>query len=132
MAAAPFGRNAPVCSGSGRSSEITTARHNKITEHLRAAGPGALTDLGFVGLDDDPGNPVIVTGYKATRSTALTAAQKEANKLVSRERAANEHGRFRGPEELADPHRGPHESPARDHAPPPSSALDSKPHDAAR
>lgn len=59
----------------GRSSEITTARHNKITEHLRAEGLGALADLGFVGLDDDPDNPVIVTGYKATRSTALTAAR---------------------------------------------------------
>ncbi|GGU97995.1 hypothetical protein GCM10010211_76660 [Streptomyces albospinus] len=32
----------------GRSSEITTARHNKITTKLREAGLGALTDLGFV------------------------------------------------------------------------------------
>jgi hypothetical protein len=76
----------------GRSSEITTARHNKITAHLRDAGLGALADLGFVGLDDDPDNPVIVTGRKATRGKPLTTAQKEANKLVSRERAANEHG----------------------------------------
>jgi hypothetical protein len=68
------------------------ARHNKITAHLRNAGLGALTDLGFVGLDDDPDNPVIVTGRKATRGKPLTAAQKEANKLVNRERAANEHG----------------------------------------
>jgi len=76
----------------GRSSEVTTARHNKITAHLREAGLGALTDLGFVGLDDDPDDPVIITGRKATRGHPLTAAQKEANKLVSRERAANEHG----------------------------------------
>ncbi|MFI1569008.1 transposase family protein [Streptomyces sp. NPDC020490] len=76
----------------GRSSEITTARHNKITAHLREAGLGALADLGFVGLDDDPDDPVIVTGRKATRGHPLTAAQKEANRLVSRERAANEHG----------------------------------------
>ena len=41
----------------GRSSEITTARHNKITAHLREAGLGALADLGFVGLDDDPDDP---------------------------------------------------------------------------
>ncbi len=76
----------------GRSSEITTARHNKITGHLREASLGALAHLGFVGLDDDPDDPVIVTGRRATRGHPLTAAQKEANRLVSRERAANEHG----------------------------------------
>ncbi|MGW1365397.1 transposase family protein [Streptomyces chartreusis] len=77
----------------GRSSEITTARHNKITGHLREAGLGALADLGFVGLDDKPDDdPVIITGRKATRNHQLTAAEKEANRLVSRERAANEHG----------------------------------------
>ncbi|MFD4860614.1 transposase family protein [Streptomyces atratus] len=76
----------------GRSSEITTARHNKITHHLRQAGLGSLADLGFTGLDDDPDDPVVITGRKATRGHPLTAAQKEANRLVSRERAANEHG----------------------------------------
>ncbi|MGW5126967.1 transposase family protein [Streptomyces sp. NPDC004069] len=76
----------------GRSSEITAARHNRITTRLREAGLGALADLGFVGLDDDPDDPVIVTGRKATRGHPLTDAQKEANRLVSRERAANEHG----------------------------------------
>lgn len=35
---------------------------------------------------------MIVTGRKAARGRALTAAEKEANRLVSRERAANEHG----------------------------------------
>ncbi|WP_331254356.1 transposase family protein [Streptomyces halstedii] len=70
----------------GRSSEITTARHNKITGHLREAGLGALADLGFVGLDDKPeDDPVIITGRKATRNHKLTAAEKEANRLVSRE-----------------------------------------------
>ncbi|MFH8388019.1 transposase family protein [Kitasatospora sp. NPDC018058] len=76
----------------GRSSEITTARHNKITTRLREAGLGALADLGFVGLDDDPDDPVIVTGRKAARGRPLTDAEKQANRLVSRERAANEHG----------------------------------------
>ncbi|WP_327434840.1 transposase family protein [Streptomyces sp. NBC_01236] len=51
-----------------------------------------MADLGFLGLDDDPDNPVIITGYRAARDRRLTAAQKEANKLVARERAANEHG----------------------------------------
>ncbi|MFD7704799.1 transposase family protein [Streptomyces caelestis] len=76
----------------GRSSEVTTARHNKITVKLRAAGLGAVADLGFTGLDDDLDDPVITTGRKATRGHPLTDAQKEANKLISRERAANEHG----------------------------------------
>jgi hypothetical protein len=76
----------------GRASEITTARHDKITARLREAGLGAIGDLGFTGLDDDPDNPVIITGRKAARNHPLTASQREANKLVSRERAANEHG----------------------------------------
>ncbi|MGN9822125.1 transposase family protein, partial [Streptomyces sp. SD11] len=77
----------------GRASEITAARHDHITRHLREVGLGALADLGFVGLDDDPDDaPVIITGRKATRSHRLTNAEKEANRLVSRERAAVEHG----------------------------------------
>ncbi|WP_079087284.1 transposase family protein [Streptomyces scabiei] len=76
----------------GRSSEITTARHNKITGHLREAGLGALADLGFVGLDDDPDDPMIITGRKATANHRLTDAEKEANRLLNRERAAVEHG----------------------------------------
>ncbi|MFF4121012.1 hypothetical protein [Streptomyces sp. NPDC001714] len=38
-----------------------------------------------------------ITGRRATRGHPLTAAQKEANRLDSRARAANEHG-FAGPE----------------------------------
>ncbi len=77
----------------GRSSEITTARQDKLTAHLREAGPGALADLGFVGLDDGPDNhPVITTCRRATRNHRLTAAEKEANSLLDRERAAVEHG----------------------------------------
>jgi hypothetical protein len=36
--------------------------------------------------------PVIITGRKETRSRRLTNAEKEANRLVSRERASVEHG----------------------------------------
>ncbi|WP_405592337.1 hypothetical protein [Streptomyces sp. NBC_01092] len=36
--------------------------------------------------------PVVITGYRAARGRRLTKAQKEANKLVARERAASEHG----------------------------------------
>lgn len=77
----------------GRSNEITTARHNKLCARLREAGLGALADLGFVGLDDQPEDaPVVITGRKATRTRKLTAAQKQANALLNRERAVAEHG----------------------------------------
>jgi hypothetical protein len=76
----------------GRASEITTARHNKICARLREAGLGALADLGFVGLDDNRDDPVIITGLKATRTTRLTAAEKQANQLLGAERAICEHG----------------------------------------
>ncbi|WP_345006435.1 transposase family protein [Streptosporangium album] len=76
----------------GRASEITTARHNRLTARLREAGLGAIADLGFVGLDDDDDNPVIITGRKATRGRPLTPAQKQVNRLISAERAPVEHG----------------------------------------
>ncbi|WP_258308642.1 transposase family protein [Streptomyces sp. NWU339] len=73
----------------GRTHDVTAARHDHLTTRLREAGLGAIADLG---LDDDPDNPVIITGYRAARGRRLTAAQKEANRLVARERAANQHG----------------------------------------
>ncbi|HEU5155378.1 MAG TPA: transposase family protein [Streptosporangiaceae bacterium] len=76
----------------GRSSEITTARHNKITTRLREAHLGAPGDLGFVGLDEDPEAPVVITGVKTAKGRKLTAAQKAANRLLGSERAACEHG----------------------------------------
>ncbi|MFE4413097.1 transposase family protein [Streptomyces sp. NPDC056821] len=75
----------------GRSSEITTARYNKLVEHLRAHELGAIGDLGFTGLDDDPDNPVVITGYKAARTKPLTKAKKQVNKLIASVRAVCEH-----------------------------------------
>ncbi|TQJ46475.1 MULTISPECIES: hypothetical protein [Streptomyces] len=43
------------------------ARRDQILAHLRAAGLGAPADLGFLGLDDDGDDPVVVTGSKNTR-----------------------------------------------------------------
>jgi hypothetical protein len=76
----------------GAASEITAARHNHIAAGLRATGLGALADLGFTGLDPDPGDPVIITGYKATRTTKTTPAQRQANQALSAARAPVEHG----------------------------------------
>ncbi|MEU9762339.1 transposase family protein [Streptomyces sp. NPDC047987] len=41
----------------GRTHDITAARHDHILAHLRAAGLGALADLGFRGLDNDVHDP---------------------------------------------------------------------------
>ncbi|MFJ2034122.1 transposase family protein [Streptosporangium sp. NPDC087985] len=56
------------------------------------AGLGALADLGFVGLDDDGDNPVVITGRKATRGKPFTVAQKQVNQLIASERAPVERG----------------------------------------
>ena len=76
----------------GAASEITTARQDRIADRLRAAGLGALADLGFTGLDPDPDDPVIITGRKSTRTSKTTPAQRQANQALSAARAPVEHG----------------------------------------
>ncbi|MDF2258435.1 transposase family protein [Streptomyces ferralitis] len=78
----------------GRTSEITACRHDKLTAHLRAAGLGAIADLGFIGLDDGPpdADPAVITGYKAARNRPLTRGQKLSNKALAAVRAPVEHG----------------------------------------
>lgn len=78
----------------GRTHDATAARHDHIVGHLKAAGLGALADLGFLGVDKpaDPDDQVIVTGYKATRYRKLTPGQKTANKVIAAGRAPVEHG----------------------------------------
>jgi hypothetical protein len=76
----------------GADSEIITARHDHLPDRLRAAGPGALAGLGFTGLDPDPDDPVIITGYKSTRTSKTTPAQRHANQALSAARAPVEHG----------------------------------------
>ncbi|MEU0664094.1 transposase family protein [Streptomyces lavendulocolor] len=76
----------------GRTHDNTAARHDHILAHLRAAGLGALADLGFRGLDNDLLDPVVVTGYAASRTHKLTPGQKEANRALAVGRAPVEHG----------------------------------------
>ena len=75
----------------GAASEVTAARRDRIAGHLRTAGLGALADLGFTGLDPDPDDPVIITGYKSTRTRRTTPAQRQANQALSAARAPVEH-----------------------------------------
>ena len=89
------GRLIWVCAARpGRTSEITASRHDKLTAHLRAAGLGAIADLGFVGLDDSgpDTDPAAITGYKAARNRPLTRGQKLSNKVLATVRAPVEHG----------------------------------------
>lgn len=50
----------------GRTSEITACRYDRLTARLRAAGLGAIADLGLVGLDDS-GPDVDPAVIQATR-----------------------------------------------------------------
>jgi hypothetical protein len=79
------------CARRGAASEVTAARHDHITARLRAAGLGALADLGFNGLDPDPDDPVIITGWKSTRTKKTTPAQRHANHALAAARAPVEH-----------------------------------------
>ncbi|MFF2778866.1 transposase family protein [Streptomyces sp. NPDC058052] len=76
----------------GRTHDNTAARHDHILTHLRATGLGALADLGFRGLDNNILDPVIVTGYAASRTHKLTPGEKEANRVLAVGRAPVEHG----------------------------------------
>ncbi|WP_455360197.1 transposase family protein [Streptomyces sp. SYSU K21746] len=75
----------------GRTHGNTAARRDHILAHLRAAGLGALADLGFRGLDNDVRDPVIVTGFTASRTHKLTPGQKDANRVLATGRAPVEH-----------------------------------------
>ncbi|MGW3427079.1 transposase family protein [Streptomyces melanosporofaciens] len=74
----------------GRISDITACRHDQLTAKLRAAGSGAIADLGFVGLDDTDldADPALITGYKAARKRPLTRGRKLSNKALAAVRGA--------------------------------------------
>jgi hypothetical protein len=78
----------------GRISEITACRHDQLTAKLRAAGLGAIADLGFIGLDDsDPdADPAAITGCRAARNRPLTRGQTLSNTALAAVRAPVEHG----------------------------------------
>jgi hypothetical protein len=102
----------------GRTSEITACRHDQLTARLRAAGLGAIADLGLVGLDDSGpvADPAVITGYKAARNRPLTRGQTLSNTALAAVQAPVEHGFAHLQRTFARHHR-----PARN--PPPRPAL---------
>ncbi|OWA04553.1 hypothetical protein B9W62_27370 [Streptomyces sp. CS113] len=74
--------------------QITACRHDQLTDRLRAAGLGAIADLGFVGLDDSSpeADPAVIPGYKAARNRPLTRGRKLSNTELAAVRAPVEHG----------------------------------------
>lgn len=75
-----------------RTAEITLARRYRIPARLRQHQDlGLICDLGFTTLDDQPEDPRVITGKRGSRHHPLSPAEQATNKLVSRERLANEH-----------------------------------------
>ncbi|MFB7657714.1 MULTISPECIES: transposase family protein [unclassified Streptomyces] len=99
----------------GRTHDNTAARHGHILAHLRAAGLGALADLGFCGLDNEIRGLVIVTGLYSRRTQKLTSAGR--SQPGPRRRTRTGRARLRPPRELADPHQAAHRPRPRHPAP---------------
>ncbi|MFE3526638.1 transposase family protein [Streptomyces sp. NPDC059161] len=76
----------------GRTHDNTAARHDHILAHLRAAGLGRWPTSAFGAWTSDILDPVIATGYIATRTHKLTQGEKEANRALAVGRAPVEHG----------------------------------------
>ncbi|WP_327588944.1 hypothetical protein OHA25_19385 [Nonomuraea sp. NBC_00507] len=83
--------------GPGRSSEITAARHHKLTARLREAGLGVIAYLGFAGLEDNPDDPVVITGRKAARNGPDPGRQ--AGQPANQQRTRAGRARLRRPED---------------------------------
>jgi hypothetical protein len=66
------------------SAEITLARRYRIPARLRQHQHLGLTcDLGFTTLDDDPADPTVITGRRASRHHRLSPAEQATNRLVT-------------------------------------------------
>lgn len=61
-------------------------------QRVTASDAPRTQDLGFRGLDNNVLDPVIVTGFHATRTHKLTPGQKTANRVITVGRAPVEHG----------------------------------------
>lgn len=79
-----------------RTHETTQAKRHHLPARLRAANHtgadlGLICDRLHTRLDDQPDNPTVITGRRASRNHQLTPAEHQANQLLNAERATNEH-----------------------------------------
>lgn len=87
----------------GRTHDITAARRDHLLAHLRAAGLGALADLGFLGLDEQPRSRHRIQGHPRPQADP----RPEGRQPGTCRRARPRRTRLCPPEELADPHQAP-------------------------
>ncbi|MET9887396.1 transposase family protein [Streptomyces sp. NPDC006430] len=77
----------------GPAAPTTSPLRATTTSWLTCPPPAsAPSPLGFRGLDNDVRDPVIVTGFHASRAHKLTPGQKTANRVLAVGRAPVEHG----------------------------------------
>ncbi|MFE8014039.1 transposase family protein [Streptomyces antibioticus] len=76
----------------GRTHDNTAARQDHVLAHLRDAGLRALAGLGFRGLDNEVLDPVIDTGFHASRSHKLICGRGPPTRVLAVGRAPAEHG----------------------------------------
>jgi hypothetical protein len=90
-ACTPEGRVAAVGpSGPGSTHDLALLRGSGLLDHLEA-GEGAMTDRGYVGLQDDRPDREVVTPHQASTGHPLTGAQKAFKRVVSGCRVVVEH-----------------------------------------
>jgi len=76
----------------GRTHDATATKHNHIPAKLRDLDLAVIGDLNFSNADDNPDNPVVLTGRRPHPRRPLTRWERETNSWISRDRATNEHG----------------------------------------
>lgn len=71
--------------------ETTQAKRLHLPERLRHHQLAIICDRFHTRLDDQPTDPTVMVGRRASRNHKLTPAEKTVNAFLARERAANEH-----------------------------------------
>ena len=71
--------------------EATQAKRLHIPARLRRHHLAIICDRAHTRLDDQPEQPTVIAGRRASRNHKLTPAEKQVNTLLAAERAGNEH-----------------------------------------
>ena len=71
--------------------EATQAKRLHLPERLRRHHLAIICDRAHTRLDDQPEQPTVIAGRRASRNHKLNPAEKQVNTLLAAERAGNEH-----------------------------------------